>query len=64
MTVTAKAGKRTVSSRRAKVNSSCRYSVAVSFKSRVRSSLKFTARYEGNTSTAARSSTSRTARLG
>ena len=62
--VTAKAGKRTISARRAKVSSKCRYSVAMSFRSRVRPRLKFSARFEGNSSTVARSSSSKTARLG
>ena len=62
--VTAKAGRRTVSSRRARLRSNCTYSVRVRFSSRPASRLRFNARFAGNSSTLARSSRGRTARLG
>jgi Ca2+-binding RTX toxin-like protein len=62
--ITAKAGRRTVSSRRARLTRTCRYSLRVRFRSRPASRLRFSARFSGNRSTLSRTSRSRTVRLG
>jgi len=64
VTVTAKAGKKTVATKSAKVSSSCKYSASLTFKTRPSSKLKISAKFGGNSSTAAKSASSRNARLG
>ncbi len=62
--ITAKAGRRTVSSRRARLSRGCNYALTVRFRSRPAGRLRFTARFDGNRSTLARTSRRRTTRLG
>jgi len=62
--ITAKRGKRTVSTTRTKLSRNCEYAKTISFRTRVGSRLRLTARFEGNDVIASRSSRSRTARLG
>ncbi|MBE2315720.1 hypothetical protein DVA67_007020 [Solirubrobacter sp. CPCC 204708] len=62
--ITVKSGRRTVSARRTALSRQCRYSIAVSFPTRVAARLRFGARFEGNASTLPRSAKVRSARLG
>jgi hypothetical protein len=62
--ITAKAGRRTVSSRRARLSRNCNYALTVRFRSRPAKRLRFTARFDGNSATLTRTSRKRTARLG
>jgi hypothetical protein len=62
--VTAKAGRRTVSSRRARLRSNCTYSTRVRLRSRPARRLRISARFAGNRSTLPRSARGRTVRLG
>ncbi len=62
VTVTAKAGKRTVSTRRAKLSAACTYALTISFHARPASRLRFSARFDGNTVLRPRSATGRSVR--
>ncbi|HEX6022830.1 MAG TPA: Ig-like domain-containing protein [Solirubrobacter sp.] len=64
VTITAKAGRRTVSSRRARLARSCDYALTVRFRTRPARRLRFTARFHGNSTTLTRTSRVRIARLG
>jgi hypothetical protein len=63
VTITAKAGRRKVASRRARLARNCEYARTVRLRSRPASRLRFSARFNGNRSTLTRSSRSRSARL-
>ena len=63
VTLTAKAGGNTVATRRLKLSRTCAYAVNVSFRTRPASRLRFTAEFGGNEVLAARTSSSRSARL-
>jgi Ca2+-binding RTX toxin-like protein len=64
VTVTAKRGKKVVSSKRVRLSRVCEYSATLKFRTRTARSLKIRARFEGNDVLAAKSSRNRTARLG
>ena len=64
VTITAKAGSRTATTRRLKLSRICEYDVTLSYRTRPASRLRLTARYGGNEVLASKTSRTRTIRLG
>jgi hypothetical protein len=64
VTIRARAGRRTVSTRRATLSRNCEYGVILRFRSRVARRVRLTARFGGNDALSTRGSRSRTIRLG
>jgi Ca2+-binding RTX toxin-like protein len=64
VTVTAKAGSRTATTRRVKLTRTCNYSLTLSYNKRPASRLRVTARFAGNEVLASKTSRTRTIRLG
>jgi hypothetical protein len=64
VTLTAKAGSKTVATRRLKLSRTCEYAVNVRFRTRPARRLRFSAKFGGNEVLTTRTSSSRTARLG
>ncbi len=64
VTITAKAGSRTATTRRVKLSRVCEYALTLSYGKRPASRLRLTARYGGNDVLASKTSRSRTIRLG
>ena len=64
VTLRARAGRRTASTRRATLSMNCEYSVILRFRSRVASRVRLTARFGGNNVLSERTSRTRTIRLG
>ena len=64
VTVTVKAGSRTVTTRRLKLSRVCEYDLTLVWRKRPASRLRLTARYGGNDVLASKTSRTRTIRLG
>ena len=64
LTITAKAGRRTVTTRRVKLSRTCEYNVTLTYRKRPASRLRVTARFAGNEVLGSKTSRTRTVRLG
>ena len=64
VTLTAKAGRRTATTRRVKLTRTCNYSLTLSYRKRPASRLRVTARFGGNDVLGTKTSRTRTIRLG